>query len=109
MPSKWHRIPPTSGQVGQIQAVQAKKHLTQFARSPRAPGAGSPKVKGEFTECAHLTIGEPDRNKRIAKVKDCMDAKHLKTGVIRKKSRAGPKSPLHGKVYVYKGGTRTIE
>jgi hypothetical protein len=38
-----------------------------------------------------------------------MDAKHLKTGVIRKKSRAGPKSPLHGKVYVYKGGTRTIE
>ncbi len=99
MPAKWRRILPTSGGVGQIQAVQAKKHLTQFARSPRAPGAGSPAVKAAFTQCAHATLGEPDRNARIAKVRDCMRSKGLRTGVIHKKSRAKPGSPLYGKVY----------
>jgi NAD(P)H-dependent FMN reductase len=103
MASKWKRIIPTSGQVGQIQAVQAKKHLTQFSRSPRAPGAGRPAVKGAFTECAHATLGEPDRNKRIARVADCMRGKGLRTGVIHKKSRARPGSPLYGKVYTLGG------
>lgn len=100
MPAPWKRLsmPPTT--VGQIQAVQAKKHVTVFTRSPSAPGAGRPEVKAAFTECAHDTIGEPDRNKRIARVRTCMEAKGLKTGVIRRKSRAKPGSPLYGHVYV---------
>lgn len=98
MPAKWRRVMPGAAPVGQIQAVEAKKHRTVFARSSRAPGAGRPEVKGAFTECAHTTLGEPDRNKRIAKVQNCMKARGLKTGVIRKKSRAKPGSPLYGTV-----------
>ena len=98
MPAKWRRVVPLGGALGQIQAVQAKKHLTVFGRSPRAPGAGRPEVKAGFTSCAKQTLGEPDRNKRIAKVQTCMKGLGLRTGVFHKKSRARPGSPLYGTV-----------
>jgi len=101
MASKWKRLPPTGGQVGQIQAVQAKKHLTIFVRDPRAPGAGTPRVKAGFTECAQATLGISNRQERNDKLKGCMESKGLKTGIYRKKSRARPGSRLFGKVYVY--------
>lgn len=103
MPSSWKRISPQLPPVGQIQAVLAKKHITVFARSPSAPGAGRPDVKAGFTACAHATLGEPDRVERNVKLKSCMDAKGLRTGVIRRKSRARIGSPLYGHVYVTGG------
>jgi len=103
MPAPWKRISPLLPPVGQIQAVLAKRHITVFTRSPSAPGAGRPEVKAGFTACAHATIGEPSRIERNIKVKSCMEAKGLKTGIIRKKSRAKPGSPLFGHVYVTGG------
>ena len=103
MPAKWKRVSPVMPQAGQIQAVQAKKHVTIFSRSPSAPGAGTPKIKGAFTACAAATLGIEKRVDRNAKMKDCMEAKGLKTGVYHKKSRAKPGSPLHGKVYTFGG------
>lgn len=99
MPAKWKRVVPVAGQIGQIQAVQAKKHLTVFSRSPSAPGAGRPDVKAGFTACAHQTLGIIDRIDRNVKMKSCMEAKGLRTGIIRRKSRARPGSPLYGRVY----------
>lgn len=99
MPAPWKRILPVGGQVGQIQAVQAKKHLTVFARKPSAPGAGRPEVKAGFTACARETIGIPSRQERNVKLRSCLKAKGLKTGEYHRKSRARPGSPLFGKVY----------
>lgn len=99
MPAKWKRVVPVAGQVGQIQAVQAKKHLTVFSRSSSAPGAGRTDVKAGFTACAHDTLGIIDRIERNLKLGRCMEGKNLKTGVIRRKSRARPGSPLYGRVY----------
>jgi len=90
--------------AGQIQAVQAKKHVTIFARSPSAPGAGTPKIKAAFTACAAGTLGIEKRTDRNVKMKDCMEGKGLKTGVFHKKSRAKIGSPLYGKVYTYGAG-----
>lgn len=103
MPAKWKRLAGVPTQVGQIQAVQAKKHTTVFMRSPSAPGAGSPKVKAAFTACAAATLGIEKRVERNAKMQDCMAAKGLKTGVYHRKSRAKIGSPLHGKVYTTGG------
>jgi len=89
---------------GQIQAVQAKKHVTVFARSSSAPGAGRPEVKAGFTECAHQTLGLMNRSERNVKLKSCMEAKGLRTGVFHRKSRARIGSPLFGKVYTYGTG-----
>ncbi len=100
MPAPWKRLRQPPMETGQIQAVQAKKHVTVFTRKPSAPGAGRPEVKAGFTECAKTTLGIANRNERIAKVKSCMLGKGLKTGVVRRKSRAKPGSPLYGKVYV---------
>jgi hypothetical protein len=104
MPAPWKRLVMVPTTVGQIQAVQAKKHVTVFQRKPSAPGAGRPEVKAAFTECANRTLGTPNRNDRIAMVKDCMLSKGLKTGVIHRKSRAKPGSPLYGTVYTLGGG-----
>ena len=103
MPAPWKRISPLLPPVGQIQAVVAKRHITVFSRSPSAPGAGRPEVKAGFTACAHATLGEPSRIERNIKLKHCMEGKGLKTGVIHKKSRAKPGSPLYGHVYVTGG------
>jgi hypothetical protein len=89
---------------GQIQAVQAKKHVTVFSRSPSAPGAGRPEVKAAFTACALETLGIEKRGERNVKLASCMKAKGLRTGVFHKKSRARIGSPLFGKVYTYGAG-----
>jgi len=104
MPAPWKRVSPVMPAVGQIQAVQAKKHVTVFSRSPSAPGAGTPKIKSAFTACAATTIGIEKRSDRNVKMKDCMEGKGLKTGVFHKKSRAKVGSPLFGKVYTYGAG-----
>jgi len=80
-------------------ATAAKKHLTIFVRSRRAPGAGRPEVKAAFTAAAHKTLGIPSRAERIAIVASAVKAAGLRTGIYRKKSRARPGSPLYGKIY----------
>lgn len=83
-------------------ATLAKKHMTIFVRSRRAVGAGRDDVKAAFKRAAEATRGEPDRVKRNAAVRSAMLAAGLKTGIYRRKSKAGPKSPLYGKVYEIK-------
>lgn len=104
MPAPWKRISPALPQPGQIQAVQAKKHVTIFQRSASAPGAGRSEVKQAFSECAAQTLGTADRMARNAQMESCMRARGLKTGIYRRKSRARPGSPLYGKVYEYGAG-----
>ena len=92
-------------QTGMIMAVKGgKAHITVFRRKRSAPGAGRPEVKAAFAGCAHETLGEPNRLKRNAKIKACMESKGLKTGVFHRKSRAKPGSPLYGKVYTFGPG-----
>lgn len=98
MPAPWKRISPSMPPVGQIQAVQAKKHVTIFSRSPSAPGAGRPEVKAAFSACAKETGGIADRLARNVKMKACVAGRGLKTGVYRKKSRS-KYAPLAGTVY----------
>jgi len=113
MPAKWARVSPAilaavtplpGGQL--IMATAAKKHLTIFVRSRRAPGAGRPEVKAAFTSAAHKTLGIPTRAERNVIVKREVSAAGLKTGVFRKKSRARPGSPLYGRVYELRPGAR---
>lgn len=104
MPAPWKRVSPVMPPTGQIQAVLAKKHVTVFSRKPSAPGAGRPEVKAAFSSCAHETLGIASRLERIAKVASCMLGRGLRTGIYRRKSRAKPGSPLHGKVYETRGG-----
>jgi len=91
--------------TGMIMAVKGgKAHVTVFTRKRTAPSAGRPEVKEAFTACAHETLGEPSRIKRNEKIRACMKSKGLKTGIIRKKSKAKLGSPLYGKVHVLKPG-----
>ena len=83
-----------------LMAVAAKKHVTLFSRSRRAPGAGHPQVKAAFAAAAKKTIGEADRTKRNAMVS--AGVRGSGPGVIRKKSRASTRSPLYGHVYEYR-------
>lgn len=76
------------------------KHVTIFQRSRRAPGAGHPMVKAAFSSAAKKTLGIADRSERNAIVSSAV--KGTGPGVIRKKSRAKPGSPLYGKVYEYR-------
>jgi hypothetical protein len=99
MPAPWKRLTGVPQQTGQMQAVQAKKHVTVFMRSPSAPGAGTPAIKAAFSACAKATIGDPNRNSRNQKVQQCMKSAGVKTGQYHRKSRAKPGSPLFGKVY----------
>ena len=71
MAAKWKRVMPQVT-VGQIQAVQAKKHLTVFTRSPSAPGAGNPQQKMKFTRCANSTKGISSRIERNVAVSNCL-------------------------------------
>lgn len=98
MPGKWKRLGGVPQQTGQMQAVQAKKHVTVFMRSPSAPGAGTTKIKAAFSACAVATRDEPDRLKRNETMQKCMDAKGLRDNVRVRKSRG--KYNLAGKVYV---------
>lgn len=109
MAAKWTRINPAGllllGQKGGIMlmATAAKKHVTIFPRKRTAPGAGRLAVKNAFREEAAKTRGEPDRARRNAMIQSGMLARGLKTGVYHRKSRAGPRSPLFGKVYTIGG------
>lgn len=78
-------------------AVAAKKHVTLFSRSRRAPGAGSPQVKAAFASAAKKTLGIESRSERNAIISSAV--KGTGSGVYRRKSRAKPGSPLFGKVY----------
>jgi len=49
-------------------AVAAKKHVTIFARSRHAPGAGSAAIKSRFASAAHGTKGIKDRMERNARI-----------------------------------------
>ena len=94
---------------GMIMAVAAGKHITVFERKKTAPGAGREDVKAAFAKAAKATLGEPNRLKRNEAVKKAMEASGVKTGVIRKKSKARLGSPLYGKVYVLKPGATSPE
>jgi hypothetical protein len=104
MPAKWARVSPAvlaaatpvPGGI-MIMATIAKKHLTLFVRSRRAPGAGHPDVKSAFTTAAHKTLGLAMRSERTAIIK--REVKGKGPGKIRRKSRARPGSPLYGHVY----------
>lgn len=80
-------------------ATMAKKHITFFVRSRRAPGAGHPDVIAAFTKAAKDTLGDPDRASRNADIARAMKGKG--PGVRRVRSKAKPGSPLHGKIYEY--------
>lgn len=106
MPAKWARVSPAilaavsplpGGQL--VMATAAKKHLTIFVRSRRAPGAGRVEVKNAFTAAAHKTLGIAVRSERNVMIKAAIKGAGLKTGVFHKKSRARPGSPLYGRVY----------
>ncbi len=104
--AKWVRLTPAvltalapmpGGHL--LMATAAKKHLTVFTRSRRAPRAGRPDVKAAFTRAARKTLGIADRNERNAIVAREVKAAGLKTGIYRRKSRARPGSPLYGHIY----------
>jgi hypothetical protein len=77
MAAKWKRVMPQVT-VGQIQAVQAKKHLTVFTRSPSAPGAGSPEQKLKFTKCAASTKGITSRVERNMTMSSCLGGRRAR-------------------------------
>jgi hypothetical protein len=77
MAAKWKFINPASLAIAgatkggtMIMAVAAKKHVTLFQRSRRAPGAGNPKIKAAFARAARSTKGKnmtrAERNAVIA-------------------------------------------
>jgi len=107
MPAKWQRFNPIQLAIGgkgknatMLMAVAAKKHVTIFTRSRRAPGAGHPAVKAAFASAAKKTLGIASRAERNAIVSAAV--KGTGPGVYRKKSRAKVGSPLYGKVYEYR-------
>jgi hypothetical protein len=72
MAAKWKFISPAALAIAggpggtMIMAVAAKKHVTLFSRSRRAPGAGSPKIKAAFAAAARKTKGIKSRAERNA-------------------------------------------
>lgn len=107
MPAQWARVNPAllsaltplpGGTM--VMATAAKKHLTIFVRSRRAPGAGHPSVKAAFASAAKKTLGIASRTERNAVVASAV--RGTGPGVIKKKSRAKPGSPLYGKVYEFR-------
>jgi len=87
-----------------LMATSAKKHLTIFTRSRRAKGAGRLEVKNAFRTAAKGTLGIADRGKRNAMIRDAIKGAGLRTGVVHRKSRARPGSPLYGHVYTIGAG-----
>ena len=76
MPAQWTRINPAQllmpgkgAMAVMVMAVAAKKHVTVFSRSRRAPGAGAPETKAAFTAAAHKTLGIDSRAERNAIIK----------------------------------------
>ncbi len=104
MVAKWQRINPAGllllGQKGgiMIMATAAKKHVTIFPRSRRAPGAGHPDVKAAFTVAAHKTLGIESRAERNAIISRDMVGKGPGQEKYVSKARKGSK--LYKKVTV---------
>lgn len=65
-------MPGTGKFATMIMAVAAKKHVTVFSRSRRAPGAGSTKIKNVFIEAGHNTAGIFSRSERNLKIQEAM-------------------------------------
>jgi len=93
MPAAWQRINPMQLQIPgkgkmsiMVMAVAAKKHVTLFSRSRRAPGAGAPETKAAFTSAAHKTLGVESRAERNAVV--AAGVRGHGPGVRRLKSRS---------------------
>lgn len=66
---------------GLFLAVKAGKHVTVYRRKREAPGAGHPLMKAIFKECAMKTKGEPNRDKRVLAIRQCIVAELEKRGV----------------------------
>lgn len=106
MVSTWTRVAVSALPPGAVlqrggmmmMATTAKKHLTIFARSRRARGAGRVAVKQKFAELARQTGGMPDRMKRNAAIQAGMKSAGLRTNVVLKRSRS-KYGPLAGKFY----------
>ena len=71
-------------------ATAAKKHLTLFVRSRRAPGAGHPDVKAAFAAAAKGTVGILDRSERNKRVADAVRGKGPGVRLKRSRSKAHP-------------------
>lgn len=97
MPAKWQRLSPAQilmpgkgKNAIMIMAVAAKKHVTVFSRSRRAPGAGDPTVKAAFTAAAHKTLGIDSRAERNAVIAAAVKGKGPGKRTIRSRSKAHP-------------------
>lgn len=96
MVAKWKRVNPAGllvlAQPGgaMLMATAAKKHVTLFVRSRRAPGAGDPGVKAAFTAAAHKTVGILDRAERNKIISDACKGKGPGVIIKRSKSKAHP-------------------
>jgi len=66
---------------GLFLAVKAKKHVTVYRRTRHpSPPPGHPLVKAIFKSCAMQTKGEPNRDKRVQKIRECIIAEFEKRG-----------------------------
>ena len=81
-----------------LMMTAAKKHLTIFRRSRRAPGAGRPEVKEVFAKAARETGGIPLREDRNKIIRERILAAGLKRGIYYRRSRS-KYAPLAGKFY----------
>lgn len=90
--AKWKRVNPAGllvlAQPGgaMLMATAAKKHVTLFIRSRRAPGAGDPAVKAAFAAAAHKTVGIESRMERNAIIASA--CRGTGPGVITKRSKS---------------------
>jgi hypothetical protein len=95
MPAKWARVnpvqlmaPANGAMATMVMATAAKKHVTIFRRSRRAPGAGSPEIKAAFTQAAHGTVGTFDRATRNAAISAAMGSFKGRSGPHYRKSKS---------------------
>jgi hypothetical protein len=77
-----------------VMAVAAKKHVTIFSRSRRAPGAGAPETKAAFTSAAHGTVGVRSRAERNVVIANAVKGHGPHQRSIRSRSKKD-----YGKVY----------
>lgn len=93
MPAQWQRVNPVGllmlGQKGgtMLMATAAKKHITLFTRSRRAPHAGNRAVKDAFAIAAKGTLGIHDRRERNRMIGDAVRGKGPGKRIIRSKSK----------------------
>lgn len=94
--AKWSRVNPAGLLVlatpggAMLMATAARKHVTLFIRSRRAPGAGNPAVKAAFARAARATIGDLSRASRNEKVAAGVRGSGPGRIIKRSKSKASP-------------------